>query len=313
LTRVVFMGTPDFAVPSLRALLDAQRFDVVGVVTRPDRPAGRGRALRESAVKGAALEAGVPLFQPGTLRKPEAVARLAEWAPEVIVVAAFGQILRPDVLDLPTKGCVNMHASLLPRWRGAAPIQAAIRAGDVVSGVTIMRMDAGLDTGPILGQRQVPLEPCETFRTLHDKLAALGAELLAEVLPAYIDGQIAPQPQPDDEALVTLAPTIKKEDGKINWARPAEEIDRQVRAYDPWPGTFSTWQGRTLKVLAGRPLTEGDAPPGLVVETEAGIAVGTGRGLFLLERLQLEGRKPLGAEEFLRGRSGFVGRVLGVG
>ncbi|GAB4435611.1 MAG: methionyl-tRNA formyltransferase [Anaerolineae bacterium] len=308
MARVVFMGTPDFAVPTLRALLD--HFDVVGVVTQPDRPAGRGRAVRESPVKRVAVQAGVPVFQPKTLRTPEAVAQLASWSPEVIVVAAFGQILRQNVLDLPPHGCINVHASLLPRWRGAAPIQAAIRAGDAVSGVTIMRMDAGLDTGPILAQRAIPLAPRETASTLHDRLAALGADLLVETLPGYLAGAVQPQPQPDDADQITLAPSIKKEEGVIDWSRPAAEIDRLVRAFDPWPGTFTTWAGQTLKILAGHPVA-GSAPPGRVLAQDAGIAVGTGAGLFALERVQLEGRKALPVDEFARGRPDFMGSVLG--
>ena len=308
MTRVVFMGTPEFATPILRALRD--HVEVVGVVTQPDRPAGRGQGARESAVKRAAVEAGLPVIQPKTLRAPEACVQLERWSPDVIVVAAFGQILRQNVLDLPPHGCINVHASLLPRWRGAAPIQAAIRAGDPVSGVTIMRMDAGLDTGPILAQRTIPLDPRETFRTLHDKLAALGAALLVETLPRYLSGAVAPQPQPDDPALVTLAPSIKKEEGEIDWTRPAVEIDRLVRAFDPWPGTFTTWAGRTLKVIAGRPV-DGSAEPGRVVETGMGVAVGAGAGLFALERLQLEGRKALDIADFVRGQPGLIGSVLG--
>ncbi|MCZ7543975.1 MAG: methionyl-tRNA formyltransferase [Anaerolineae bacterium] len=302
------MGTPDFAVPTLRALLD--HFDVAGVVTQPDRPAGRGRAVRESPVKRVAAQAGVPVFQPKTLRTAEAVTQLASWSPDVIVVAAFGQILRQSVLDLPPHGCINVHASLLPRWRGAAPIQAAIRAGDAVSGVTIMRMDAGLDTGPILAQRAIPLDPRETASTLHDRLAALGADLLIETLPGYLAGAVQPQPQPDDADQITLAPSIKKEEGAIDWSRPAVEIDRLVRAFDPWPGTSTIWAGQTLKILAGHPVA-GSAPPGRVLAQDAEIAVGTGAGLFALERVQLEGRKALPVGEFARGRPDFVGSVLG--
>ena len=319
MTRVAFMGTPDFAVPSLRALMD--HFEVVGVVTQPDRPAGRGRAVRESPVKRAVVAAGLSVFQPKTLRTPEALAQLQSWSPDVIVVAAFGQILRQNVLDLPPFGCINVHASLLPRWRGAAPIQAAIRAGDAESGVTIMRMDAGLDTGPILAQRAIPLDRRETARTLHDKLATLGAALLVETLPRYLSGAITPKPQPDDPALVTLAPSIKKEEGEIDWARPALEIDRLVRAFAPWPGTFTIWMGKTLKVLAGLPIDVEGAPasarqPGRVIAHTAGaraeaVAVETGAGLYVLERLQLEGRKALSAAEFVRGRPDFIGAVLG--
>ena len=310
MTRVIFMGTPEFAVPTLRALVETGGFHVVGVVTQPDRPAGRGRTLRPSPVKIAAQQAGIPVFQPPTLRRPEAVEQLQQWQPDVIVVAAFGQILRQNVLDLPPHGCINVHASLLPRWRGAAPLQAAIRAGDKESGITIMKMDAGLDTGPILSQRAIPLDPRETGQTLHDKLAALGSTLLLETLPGYLDGTITPQPQPDDESLVTYAPQIKKEDGAIDWTATAVEIDRLIRAFTPWPGTFTFWNGRMLKVLAGEP-AEGTAAPGRVIAYGDGLAIGTGEGLFVPTRLQLAGKKAVTTEEFVRGQQAIIGSTLG--
>jgi methionyl-tRNA formyltransferase len=250
------------------------------------------------------------VFQPEKLRTPEAFARLQAWAPDLIVVAAFGQILRQNVLDLPSQGCINVHASLLPRWRGAAPIPAAIRAGDAESGVTIMQMDAGMDTGPILAQRAIPLDPRETGQSLHDKLALLGGELLLETLPAYLSGQIRPRPQPDDPTLITYAPPLHKEDGLIDWARSATEIDRLVRAFTPWPGTFTYWCGRLLKVLGGT-AAEGAGEPGRVIRHGAGLAIGTGSGVFVAERLQLEGRKAMSAEEFTRGQPGIVGALLG--
>ncbi len=313
MTRVVFMGTPDFAVPSLQALFAGAPFDVVGVVTAPDRPAGRGRKLRPSPVKQAAQDAGMPVFQPKSLRSESAVERLAAWAPDVIVVAAFGQILRPNVLELPPAGCVNVHASLLPRWRGAAPIHAAIRAGDDVSGVTIMQMDPGMDTGPIIGQREVRLEPRETAATLHDKLARLGAAALVELLPGYLRGETIPQPQPDNPELVTLAPMLKKSDGEIDWTQTAVAIDRLVRAYDPWPGTFTTWCSQTLKVLKARPEGITDmVRPGLVVETRSGgAAVGTGKGFLVLRQVQLAGRQAMDIPDFLNGQPDFIGSVLG--
>ncbi len=310
MSRVVFMGTPEFAVPTLRALLDHPDFEVVGVVTQPDRPAGRGQEARPAPVKHVALVAGVPVFQPEKLRTPEAFARLQAWAPDLIVVAAFGQILRQNVLDLPPQGCINVHASLLPRWRGAAPIPAAIRAGDAESGVTIMQMDAGMDTGPILAQRAILLDPRETGQSLHNKLALLGGELLLETLPAYLSGQIRPRPQPDDPTLITYAPPLKKEEGLIDWARSAAEIDRLVRAFTPWPGTFTYWRGRLLKVLGGTP-ADGAVEPGRVIRHGDGLAIGTGAGLFVAERLQLEGRKAVSAEEFTRGQPGIVGALLG--
>ncbi len=310
MTRLVFMGTPDFAVPTLRGLIDHPDFRVVGVVTQPDRPAGRGRKLQPSPVKVIAQQAGIPIFQPKTLRTPEAVAHLRDWQPEIIVVAAFGQILRPEVLDLPPHGCVNVHASLLPRWRGAAPIQAAIRAGDTESGVTIMVMDAGLDTGPILSQRAIPLDRRETGQSLHDKLTVLGGHLLLETLPGYLTGAITPQPQPDDPSLVTYAPLIKKEEGHINWSMSATAIDRLVRAFTPWPGTYTFWENRLIKIIAGE-AREGTATPGQVTALGSDrIAIGTGDGLFAPFELQLAGKKALPVTAFLRGNASIIGSRL---
>jgi methionyl-tRNA formyltransferase len=305
--RVIFMGTPDFAVPSLRAL--AGCYAVAGVVTQPDRPAGRGRAPRQSAVKSAALDLGLPVFQPETLRSPEALEQLRAWEPMAIVVAAFGQILRKDMLELPPHGCLNVHASLLPRWRGAAPIQHAIWAGDAETGVTVMLMDEGLDTGPILSQRGTPIDPATTATTLHDTLAELGASLLLETLPGYLAGELAPYPQPAEG--VTLAPSLKKEAGRIDWAQSAVEIDRQVRAFDPWPGTYTFWGDERLKVLSGLPFEGSGALPGTVVSHADGPAVVTGEGLYVLWRIQPPGGKPMPASAFVNGRPDFVGAQLG--
>ncbi|MBZ0288980.1 MAG: methionyl-tRNA formyltransferase [Anaerolineae bacterium] len=229
MAKIVFMGTPGFAVQTLQALI--QHHEVIGVVTQPDRPAGRSQQIQMSPIKQVALQAGIPVFQPEKLRKAEAIAELKQWIPDAYVVAAFGQILPQSVLDIPTYGSINVHASLLPRWRGAAPIQAVIRAGDKESGVTIMKMDAGLDTGPMLSQQAIPLAANETGQSLHDKLAEIGAELLIETLPGYFSGAI--QPQPQDESGVTYAPQIKKEDGMIDWTQDAVSIDRLVRALPP--------------------------------------------------------------------------------
>jgi methionyl-tRNA formyltransferase len=309
MARIVFMGTPDFAVPTLRAL--ARHFEVVGVVTQPDRPAGRGRHVRRPSVAQVADELGLPVFQPKTLRAPEAVAHLAAWQPDMIVVAAFGQILRPEVFDLPPYGTLNVHASLLPRWRGAAPIQHAIRAGDAQTGVTIMLVDAGMDTGPTLSQRAIPIRPEETGASLHDRLAELGAELLIETLPGYLAGDIKPRPQPEEG--VTLAPSLSKQDGEIDWTLPAEEIDRMVRAYDPWPGTFTCWGGDPLKVLAGAPLEPVGGPdaPGRLVVLDDALVVWTGRGLYRLDRLQPSGKGPMSGKAFVAGRPEAPGSRLG--
>lgn len=315
--RIVFMGTPDFAVPPLRALIAAPQYHVVGVVTQPDRAAGRGNALTQSPVKEAALHANVPLLQPEKLRQPGAFEQLQAWQPDLIVVAAFGQILRQNVLDLPSFGCINVHASLLPRWRGAAPIQAALRAGDAEAGITIMKMDAGLDTGPMISKRGLPILPTDTGQTLHDKLAALGSELLLDTLPDYLNGSLPPQAQ--DGALHTYAPMLNKEDGQINWAQSAAEIERHVRAFEPWPGTYTHWNGKPLKVLPAVDecprVLAGDAPPGKVVRVHDGttpvIAVGTGAGLFVLWAVQLAGKPPTPISAFVNGYPAFIGASLG--
>jgi methionyl-tRNA formyltransferase len=308
----IFMGTPDFAVPSLQALLDHLAFDVIGVVTQPDRRAGRGRKMKFSPVKEAALAAGVAVLQPRRLREPEAFAHLAALEPDLIVVAAYGQILRPNVLALPTFGCINVHASLLPRWRGASPINAAILAGDPITGSTIMRMDEGMDTGPILAQAVEPIRPDDTAGNLHDRLAQHGADLLISTLPCYLDGQLTPRPQPDEGA--TLCRLLKKEHARIDWTRPAAHIERMVRAYDPWPGAFTTWSGQNLKIGAARvadPGVEGLIDPGLVVAWKSGVAVGTADSLLALDQVQLAGKRMLGIKDFLQGRPELVGAKLG--
>ncbi len=296
MARVVFMGSPEFAVPTLRSL--ATQHEICGVVTQPDRAAGRGKSLRPPAVKLAATEMGLPIIQPNKLRDTEAMEALRRWAPEVMVVAAFGQILRPEVLSLPAHGCINVHASLLPRWRGAAPIQAAILAGDPHSGVTIMRMDEGVDTGGILSQTSTPIGSAETAASLGQRLALLGAELLMGALPRYLAGELKPTPQ--DESLATKAPMLKKQDGLLDPNRPAAKLERRVRAYDPWPGAFLIWQGRTLKVLAAHVET-GLVAPGKHVVHGGGPAIGTAKDLLVLDRVQLEGRKPVTGTQFLAG------------
>lgn len=305
MTRIVFMGTPDFAVPALRRLLE--RYEVTGVVTQPDRPAGRSRRVQESPVKQVAVAAGVPVFQPEKLRRPEAIEALKAFPADVYVVAAFGQILPQAVLDLPPFGSLNIHASLLPRWRGAAPINAAIRAGDHETGITIMKMDAGLDTGPILTQHAIPIVYNETAQTLHDKLAELGGDLLMQTLPGYLNGEIAPRPQDDSEA--TFAPRLEKQQGHIDWTQSAVEIERMVRAFTPWPGTFTGWNGKQLKILAGHVL-DGSAAPGVVVARDGGAAIGTGAGVFAPSQVQLEGKSAMAIEDFLRGHADFAGAAL---
>ena len=307
MAKIVFMGTPEFAVPSLKALLEAH--DVVAVVTQPDRPAGRNRRLRQSPIKELAGAAGIPVFQPRRMREPEAAAKIAKYEADLQVVVAYGQILPQPVLDLAPQGTINVHASLLPRWRGAAPIQAAIRAGDVESGATIMLLDAGLDTGPILSARKLELASDETGQSLHDKLARLGADLLVATLPLYLAGAVTPRPQ--DDSLATYAPQIKKEQGRIDWSQPAAAIDRQVRAFTPWPGTYTYWNALTLKVLSGY-ASDGVAKPGQIVDRDGLLAIGTGDGLYLPTALQLAGKKRLAVVEFRNGYGDIMGAELGI-
>jgi methionyl-tRNA formyltransferase len=306
---IVFMGSPDFAVPALEALsapggFESRPYNVVGVVTQPDRPAGRGRTLVPPAVKLAAQALSLPLIQPERLRTPEAMVQLRAWSPDAIVVAAFGQILRQEVLDLPKFGCINVHASLLPRWRGAAPIQAAILAGDAETGVTIMKMDAGVDTGPLLSQRSIPILPEDTAGSLFGKLSQLGAELLLETLPLYLNGEIQPQPQDDSHS--TYAPLLNKKDGLLDFNHPAEELARRVRAFHPWPGAYFEWNGARLKVLRAR--LSGEKSPGagrrLIV---AGCpAVGTGEKILVLEEVQPAGKKSMPGKAFLAGAKDWI-------
>jgi methionyl-tRNA formyltransferase len=321
-SRIVFMGTPDFAVPTLQTLRQMPQHAVVGVVTQPDRPAGRGQKVHTSPVKQAARAADLPIIQPASLRhEPDAVAQIRAWEPDFLVVVAFGQILRADVLTIPRVAPINVHASLLPRWRGAAPIQAAIRAGDAYTGITTIVMDTGMDTGTILLQDSIPIDPTETGQSLHDKLSVLGARLLVHTLDWLLTGSIQPHPQPTNEALISYAPTLTKEEGAINWTDSSLQIDRHVRAFTPWPGTFTTWNGKRLKILEGYPIrTKGDlrASPGEVCdvcgtpyEITSPFAVGTRNGLYAPTRLQLEGRQAVDAAAFLNGAPGFIGSKLG--
>ena len=319
MTRVVFMGTPAFAVPSLERL--AESYQIVTVVTQPDRPAGRKRRLTSPPVKEAALARGLSAWQPPTLRTPEAIAHLRILAPDLIVVVAFGQILRPDVLEIPPHGCLNVHGSLLPKYRGAAPVPAAILGGEVETGVTIMKMDEGMDTGPIIAQATCPIAPDDTTATLRDRLCHLGADLLIETLPRWLAGKIVPRPQ--DESQATYCRIIAKSDGWLDWGLPAEVLARQVRAYIPWPTTFTDWEGKPLKVLRARPLpgwrSQGQAPwassgqAGQVIALDDGVGVITGQGALKLLEVQLAGKRAMTIEDFMRGQRGFVGSVLGSG
>ncbi len=296
--RIVFMGSPDFALPTLQSL--AEHYSVVGVVTQPDRPSGRGRLLTPPPIKVLAKELGLPVIQPPRLRAPEAMDQLNQWQPDLIVVAAFGQILRAEVLDLPHFGCLNVHASLLPRWRGAAPIQAAILNGDQQSGITIMKMDTGIDTGPILSQQIEPILPEDTAGTLSERLARIGAELLIETLPGYLDGKAAPAVQ--DEAQATYAPMLKKADGLLDFNQPAEALARQVRAYQPWPGAYTVWQNQILKfVRVSAVKTDQIITPGAFSRFRDYPAIGAGEGLLVIEELQPAGKRSMSGKVFLAG------------
>ena len=290
------MGSPDFALPTLRAL--AGQYSVVGVVTQPDRASGRGRELKAPAVKRLALELGIPVMQPEKLRLPEAMEQLRSWAPELIVVAAFGQILKKDVLELPRYGCLNVHASLLPRWRGAAPVNAAILHGDDETGVTIMQMDVGLDTGPMLRQRSIPLRQEDTAGSVFEKLSLLGADLLLETLPNYLSGKLTPIPQPEEG--ITYAPMLKKEEGQLDFTHDVHELERRVRAFNPWPGAFMDFDGVLLKIHRARVET-GEAMEGqrLIVQDQP--AVGAQGGILILEEVQPAGKKTMSGKSFLAG------------
>lgn len=310
--RIVFMGTPQFGVPALEQLTKGEH-QVVAVYTQPDRPVGRGRISTPSAVKRTALAHGLPVFQPPSLKATAEVERLAELKPDVIVVAAFGQLLSQQVLDIAPFGCLNVHPSLLPRHRGASPIPAAILGGDEETGVTIMLMDVGLDTGPILAQKAIPMEPEDTAESLGAKLAQLGAELLGQTLPRWLDRCLTPQPQ--DEENATYSRPISKGEGEIDWHLSAIELWRRVRAFYPWPGCYTRWRGKQLKLLHTIPLSGGQGlEPGRVIsllpEQGAVFGVATGSGILGLRQVQLEGRRAMTAEEFLRGQRGFIGELL---
>ncbi len=308
--RLVFMGTPEFAVPTLQALLESQD-EVVGVVCQPDKPAGRRLDLHAPPVKDCARAHAVPVFQPQKIRTPEALAYLQGWQPDLIIVAAYGKMLPKAILDLPPAGCINVHASLLPKYRGAAPIQWAIARGETHSGVTIMQVSEQMDAGPILWQQSLVLTPDETGHSLHDRLAALGARTLLEALSLWKQGRLAATAQ--DEHAATYAPLLKKEDGEIDWTRSAVSIEQRIRAFHPWPSSY-TWLGnKRLKILTVRLSTvEASAIPGTIIDRQDELlTVATGKGSLTLDTLQLEGKKALPVAAFLAGHNLKPGHRLG--
>ena len=307
--RAIFMGSPDFAVPPLEHLLKSHQ--VVAVYTQPDRPAGRGRGLVSPPVKRMALALGLPVVQPASLKEVGAVEQLRGFKPDFIVVAAFGQILPQPVLALPRLGCLNIHPSLLPRFRGASPVASAILAGDEFTGVSIMLMDEGLDSGPLLARAQIPISVQDTSGSLTAKLSWLGAGLLGEVLSHWTRGELTPQPQ--DEAEASYSGSISKDEGEIDWRLSATDIWRRVRAFNPWPGCYTRWRGKSLKIIEAVPLPpESKAKAGQVVVTtsKAAFGVGTGDGVLGVLKVQLEGKQVLPAADFLRGQRDFIGAVL---
>lgn len=309
--RVIFMGTPGFAVPSLECLV-LNQYQVVDVYTQPDRIAGRGRSLVSSPVKRAAIKWKLPVVQPVSFREKEAVAQLAGFQPDVIVVAAFGQILPQSVLNIPANGCINIHPSLLPKFRGASPAAAAILAGSEFTGVSIMLLDKGLDTGPVLARAQIPIAASDTTGSLTGKLSLIASQLLLEALPCWLRGELTPQPQ--NEAEATYCGTISKGEGEIDWHLSAADIWRRVRAFNPWPGCYTRWQGRQLKIIEAVPLPGASThEAGQVValkQERAVFGVSTGDGVLGILRVQLEGKRAMSAAEFLRGQRQFIGEIL---
>jgi methionyl-tRNA formyltransferase len=311
--RIIFMGTPDFAVPALRKLVEGvarTNWQVIAAVTQPDRPAGRGKRLVASPVKEYAQAQGLPVLQPQSLRKdPGAVEALRQLAPDLIVVAAYGLILPKPVLEIPRFGCLNIHASLLPAYRGASPITAALLDGLSMTGVSIMVMDEGMDTGPVLTQAHHAIDPVDTTASLSGRLAELGATFLITTLPHWVSGELKPIAQERLPGVISYCRLIKKEDGRIDWSQPAVQIERMTRAYTPWPSAYTSWRGEPFKILQAA-VAAGSAEPGQVVVTSDGPAVGTGEGLLLLRTVQPAGKRALDMGSFLNGAPDFIGQRL---
>jgi len=305
------MGTPQFGVVPLESLIDG-RYTVVGVYTQQDKAAGRGQQLTSSPVKTASVRHNLPVYQPANLKTEQAVTELESLQPDLIVTSAYGQILSRRILGLPRFGCLNIHPSLLPAFRGVSPVPAAILAGDEFTGVTIMLSDPGIDTGPVLSQAHIPVLSQDTTGSLTDKLSLIGAQLLLDVIPRWTGGQLEPKPQDDVKA--SYCRKINKEDGEIDWKLPAMEIWRRVRAFYPWPGSYTKWHGKQLKILAAqRWMVPTEAAIGRVIpvkDREVGFGVVTGEGVIGIIAVQYEGKKPMSAADFARGQRGFTDTVL---
>jgi methionyl-tRNA formyltransferase len=305
--RIVFIGTGEIGVPTLRTLLDSE-YEVVAVVTQPDKPVGREQRIEAPPIKkvlsGRARPQGTPIFQPARIKDPPAIEEIRGLTPDVIVVAAYGQILPRDVLEIPRLACLNLHASLLPRWRGAAPVQAAIAAGDCKTGITVMYMDEGLDTGDILLQRTVEIVPNDTGGSLHDRLAQIAPEALLESLRLLAAGNAPRIAQ--DNARATYAPKLKREHGQIDWSESAEAIERKIRAYNPWPGAFMKVDRQNLKIFSAS-FVDLNGQPGEILRSDKDLIVATGKGALSLAEVQLEGKRRMSAGEFLRGHAALLG------
>lgn len=311
--RVAFMGTPQFSVPTLERL-NSSEHEVMAVYTQPDKPSGRGKTATSTPVKRIAEEHSLSVFQPASLRDEAEVERLATLNLDAIVVVAYRQILPQEILDIPKFGCLNIHPSLLPKYRGAAPVAAAILAGDEETGVSVMLMDSGMDTGPVVSQQKVSIEPHDTTESLEQKLANVGADLLMKTLPEWIEQKMVPERQ--DNSRVIYTEHISKKDGEMNWLFSAVELERRVRAFYPWPGCFTYWQGKVLKILNAVAMPGANhVEPGVVValsqDSEIPIGIGTGDGVLGIYRIQIEGKKPNTSSDFIRGQREFIGGKVG--
>jgi methionyl-tRNA formyltransferase len=311
--KIIFVGTPEYSVPTLEALIKDERFNVAAVITAPDAPVGRKQILTPPPVKVAAEKYGLPILQPVSLKatfRNVAFREIKKLNPDVIITIAYGQIIPPEILNLPRFGCLNLHASLLPKYRGASPIQAAIAAGDGITGITLMKMDAGLDTGPIIAQDTLTIANNETGESLHDKLAILSAKTLIKYLPDYLTGELKPNFQ--NNALATYAPKLTRQSGKINWNKPAEEIERLACAYYPWPGTWSKWEEKTLKIISvdSKILEINKYKIGEIFLRDGKMAVQCGKDALLINKLQLAGKQVMDSDKFFLGYQKTVGDVL---